>query len=418
MSLVQALHKGRQDLLNAVGVVVMKRNVKLLQLKLKTLFKLSLEAALLLPLVASPAIGKLHDPQGKVPSIKALQPAEEIKLRNWGLDNQEFDSHIHAREAWKITKGKKNIVVAVIDTGIDPQHPDLKDSLWRKKGTDEYGFDFVTNKKNPTDVHGHGTHVAGIIAASAKAAAGASGVAPNVSIMAIRYYSDSASGAVNLANTVKAIHYAIDNGADIINYSGGGSESSSAERKAIERAESKGILLVAAAGNDFRNTDLPGAQYYPAAYGLSNIIGVANTNIRNQLNPTSNWGPQHTHIAAPGDNIFSTFPNGKYGYLTGTSQATAFVSGAAALVLSENSSLSPKEVRDVLMRSADTLDTLKNKVASSGRLNAFKAVKTALALRNGTDMNTTKFAKAPTPQADPLIEEVRRAIGGRSVAFE
>ena len=209
--------------------------------------------------------------------LEKSKPADYVTLRNCGLDNEEQASHINIRKAWDLNnnKGSKSIVVAVIDTGIDPNHKDLKDNLWRKKGTDEYGWDFVTNKKNPEDKHGHGTHVAGIVAASGKARAGAAGVAPNVSIMAVRYYSDSASGAQNLANTVKAINYAVDNGANIINYSGGGAEFSAAEMKAIQRAEAKGILFIAAAGNEYQNTDEAGNSYYPAAYGLSNIVAVA-----------------------------------------------------------------------------------------------------------------------------------------------
>ncbi len=377
-----------------------------LKRKLKVISQLTVEALVLLSIMAIPAVGKMDTSFSK----------KEVKLRNWGLDNQEFDSHIHARQAWAITKGKKNVVVAVIDTGIDPNHPDLKDSLWHKKGTDEYGWDFVLNKKNPTDTNGHGSHVAGIIAATSKGGAGASGVAPNVSIMSIRYYSDTASGAANLANTIKAINYAVDNGADIINYSGGGAEFSAAEKKAIERAEAKGILFVAAAGNEFQNTDNPGASYYPAGYGLSNIMGVAGTNIRNQLVPSSNWGVRHTQVAAPGDNIFSTLPGGRYGYLTGTSQATAFASGVAALVLSENPSLSPPEVRDILMSSSDKLTSLKNKVASGGRLNAYKALKTTLALR---DSGKTRAIAKSDSHFQQLEQEVEKASAGeRRVAFE
>lgn len=304
--------------------------------------------------------------------------SKESPLRNWGLDNKEFNSHINARKAWKITQGKKNVVVAVIDTGIDASHPALKDNLWTKAGSDEYGFDFVLNKKNPVDTNSHGSHIAGIIAGSADNGAGAAGVAPKVSIMAIRYYSDGISGSDNLANSVKAIHYAIDNGAQVINYSGGGAEFSSAEYKAIQRAEAKGILVVAAAGNDASNLDSPGMKYYPGAYGLSNIISVASTNIRNQILTSSNYGMRTVHVAAPGEQIYSTLPRGRYGYMTGTSQATAFVSGLAALILSENPKLKPSEVRDIIMRSSDKLESLASKVVAGGRINAFAALKEAL----------------------------------------
>src|SRR4029077_10572959 len=122
-------------------------------------------------------------------------------------------------------------------------------------------------------------------------------------------------GSVNLRNTVKAINYAIDHGARIINYSGGGPEFSEEEYLAIKRAESKGILFVAAAGNERQNTDLVENYYYPSAYRLSNIISVAATDIHNNLLPSSNWGKKSVDVAAPGENIYSTLPQNKFGYM-------------------------------------------------------------------------------------------------------
>lgn len=367
---------------------------------------------------ADQAYGIAHNLKTALKQSKT-SPSELLVLRNWGLDNDEHPSHINVRKAWKITKGSQKIRVAVVDTGIDATHPDLKDNICRKKGSDEYGFDFVTNKKNPEDKHGHGSHVAGIIGATAKAGAGAAGVAPNICIMAVRYYSDTASGAQNLSNTVKAINYAIDNGAHIINYSGGGAEFSAAELKAIERAESKGIIFVAAAGNEYQNTDESGNSYYPAAYGLTNIIAVAATNIRNQLLPSSNWGKKHVHVAAPGENIFSTLPKGRYGYLTGTSQATAFVSGLAALILSENPKLKPSEVRDIIMKSATKIAGLESKIASGGRIDAYSALRMTLARRDGESSEMlAKLDKEDASERTP--EEVKADASKnakRDVAF-
>lgn len=355
-------------------------------MKVSSLAKFSVATTLALSLgfTATQAFGIAKNITAAALKAETTKPAE-LLLRNWGLDNKEMNSHVNARKAWKITRGSKKIIVAVIDTGIDANHADLKDNICRKPGTDEYGFDFVTNKKNPEDKHGHGTHVAGIIGATAHTSAGASGVAPNICIMAVRYYSDSASGAQNLANTVKAINYAVDNGANIINYSGGGAEFSAAEMKAIQRAEAKGIIFVAAAGNEYQNTDLPGNSYYPAAYGLSNIISVAATNIRNKLLPASNWGKKHVHVTAPGENIYSTLPKGRYGYMTGTSQATAFVSGQAALILSENPKLKPAEVREIIMNSVTKVADLDGKIASGGHVDVYAALRLTLAQRDGKD---------------------------------
>lgn len=366
---------------------------------------------------ADQAYGLVHNLKSALKQT-STSPADLLVLRNWGLDNDEQPSHINIRKAWKITKGSQEIRVAVVDTGIDEKHPDLRDNICRKKGSDEYGFDFVTNKKNPDDKHGHGTHVAGIIGATAKAGAGAAGVAPNICIMAVRYYSDTATGAQNLNNTVKAINYAIDNGAHIINYSGGGAEFSAAELKAIKRAEAAGILFVAAAGNEYQNTDEAGNSYYPAAYGLSNIVAVAATNIRNQLLPSSNWGKKHVHVAAPGENIFSTLPKGRYGYLTGTSQATAFVSGLAALIMSENPSLKkkPAEVREIIMKSADKLANLETKITSGGRINAYNALRMTLARRDGN--SSLKLARLDAEEAgSQAIEAKNEKPAQRGVAF-
>ena len=298
-------------------------------------------------------------------------------FKNWGLTNSQAKSHISALNAWKIEEGSKNIIVAVIDTGVDANHKSLADNMWRDpdiKDKHVYGWNFVTNQPNPIDDHGHGTHVAGIIGAIADPSNGVSGVAHHVSIMAVKYYSETNPGSVNLKNTVKAINYAIDHGAKIINYSGGGPEFSEDEYLAIKRAEEKGILFVSAAGNERQNSDLIENYYYPSAYRLSNILSVAATDINNQLLRSSNWGKSKVHIAAPGENIFSTTPGNRFGDMTGTSQATAFVTGVAALLLSKNPSLKPHQNKEIIMSTADKIPELANKVATDGRLNAFSAL--------------------------------------------
>jgi len=303
-------------------------------------------------------------------SLKKQKPS----FKNWGLENSLSNSHIHAPEAWKITKGNSSVVVAVIDTGIDFSHPDLKANQWKdKKGN--YGFDFVTKKPNPKDEHGHGTHVAGIIGATTNLKAGISGVAPKVSLMAVRYYSPANSGTVNLKNTVKAIDYAIEHNAQIINYSGGGPEFSEPEYLALKRAEAKGILVIAAAGNEKQNTDQMENYYYPAAYRLKNIISVAAITETNNLLSSSNWGKTRVDVAAPGENIYSTLPGSNYGKMSGTSQATAFVTGVAALILSQNPSLKPEQIRDIIVHSVDKSSILKEKVLSGGKVNAYAALK-------------------------------------------
>jgi subtilisin family serine protease len=324
-------------------------------------------------------------------------------FKNWGIANARAASSVDALEAWKIEKGSKNVLVAVIDTGIDANHPDLKANIFHDK-ENHYGFDFVKNAADPVDEHGHGTHVAGIIGAIANPKTGVSGVAQTVSIEAVKYYADSNTGAVNLKNTVKAIEWAVNSGAKIINYSGGGPEFAEEEYVALKKAESKGVLVVAAAGNERSDTDLPENYYYPSAYRLTNIISVAATDINNKLIRSSNWGKTKVDVTAPGENIFSTLPNGRYGFMTGTSQATAFVSGIAALLLAHDPTLTPARIKEIIRGSVDAYSELKDKVASGGRVNAKKAL-LALGIKTPASKETDvirSIARGPSAMVEAL----------------
>ncbi len=328
-------------------------------------------------------------PQSQSSTLSSFQ------TRNWGLSNSQ------AMNAWKIESGSRIVVVAVIDTGVDFTHEALSPNQWHdpeSQGQTVFGWNFVTNRPNPIDDHGHGTHVAGILGAITQPSTGVSGVAPRVSIMAVKYYSENNSGAVNLANTVKAINYAVDHGARIINYSGGGPEFSEEEYLAIKRAESRGVLFVAAAGNERQDTDKVENYYYPSAYRLSNIISVAATDQDNRLLSSSNWGKKKVDVAAPGEAIYSTLPGGRYGTMTGTSQATAFVSGLAALLLSKNPKLTPEELKALIMASVDRIPALENRIATGGRINAFAALRSleqgAIA-RNLEERGVPSFLSGP-----------------------
>ena len=322
-----------------------------------------------------------------VPTLKASS-LSHFETKNWGLNSKAAN----VTSAWTLTQGSKNVIVAVIDTGIDATHPDLKNNLWKAPSSDKhvgsgnvYGWDFVTKSPNPRDFHGHGTHIAGIIGAIANPKTGTAGVAQNVQIMAVRYYDETAPGKVNLANTIKALNYAVDNGAKIINYSGGGPEFSQEEFEAMKKAESRGVLIVAAAGNDHRNTDQEANYYYPAAYqqkGLKNIISVASIDPDGKILPSSNWGAKSVDVAAPGEGILSTTPGSQYGKMTGTSQATAFVSGIAALLLSKQPALTPAQLKDIIFKSVTPMASLRGKVSTNGKVDAYKAV---LAVTNTHD---------------------------------
>ena len=363
---------------------------------------------------------------GKPVPIKTKPEKEMEVLLNdpaisaaWGLKMTD------SQRAWRISQGSRDIVVAIVDTGIDAKHPDIAKNLWVNKGEsglDKFGRDkasnkmdddnngfiddlngwsFVDNTNKLTDDHGHGTHIAGIVGAEGGNGVGISGVAPKVSLMILKYYDSKGTEVNNLVNTVKAIDYAVKMNANIINYSGGGIAPSPDERAAIERAMRKGILFVAAAGNERSNSDLK--KYYPADYGLPNILSVTAIDRFQNVLPSSNFGEQTVDVAAPGNDIISTLPNGQYGYMTGTSQATAFATGVAALVMANNSSLrKADQIKKYLTQTGDSDDKLAGKTRYRKRLNSYKALATQdsdLAFNGMRVENQSKFA-APSAGED------------------
>jgi thermitase len=268
-------------------------------------------------------------------------------------------------------------LVAVVDTGIDADHVDLASHLWHDpKQKSTFGWDAIRNLPNPSDFHGHGTHVSGIIVNQSQGCA---------QIMAIRYYSELDPGSINLKHSIVALNYAIDHGAKIINYSGGGPIFEEDEYLALKKAEAKGILVIAAAGNDHADIDRPDFHYYPASYNLSNIITVASVDANNHWVASSSWGKKQVTTAAWGDGVNSSFPGPNlddlnsahniHRVMSGTSQATAFVSGVAALILGKNPNLTPKNIKRLIVRSTLLLPELKNKVASGGIIDLDKALK-------------------------------------------
>ena len=329
---------------------------------------------------------KLNVEMPKNNSVIMNDPAMHKK---WGLKQSD------ALNAWQLTTGSRDIVVAIVDTGIDVNHPDIKNNLWRNPGEsgldkngkdkatngidddnngyvdDLHGWNFVQGNHKLTDNHGHGTHIAGIVGAEGGNNYGVTGVAPKVSLMILKYF-DPNSASNNLTNTIKAFNYAVKMNAHIINYSGGGLEYSKPEFMAVKRAEQKGILFVAAAGNERTNSDFN--KYYPADYDLDNIISVTALNPTLRVLSSSNYGVRTVDIAAPGEQIYSTLPNSSFGPMTGTSQATAFVSGVAALLMAHNRDFDAKAVRKYILKTGDSLDWLKNKTRTSKKLNVFRSL--------------------------------------------
>lgn len=293
---------------------------------------------------------------------------------------------IGATKAWNITTGNKNILVGIIDTGVDYNHPDLKDNIWTNPGEiagngidddgngfvdDVHGWNFAgVSNNDPMDDNEHGTHVAGTIGAKGNDGRGVAGVNWDVSIVPIKFLTGSGSG--SLSDAVKAIQYATKIGVKMTNNSWGGGAFTQSMFDAIKEAEAKGSLFIAAAGNDSQNADQ--VPHYPAGYQANNVIAVAATTNQDTLASFSTYGKRSVHIAAPGHKIYSTVPNGGYDTFSGTSMATPHVTGAAALVWGTMENASYAEVKDRLLRSRDYVGSLSRKVANSGRLNVYNAL--------------------------------------------
>jgi subtilisin family serine protease len=306
--------------------------------------------------------------------------------RQWGLDNTgqlggKAGADVNAVPAWDVSAGG-DVTVAVVDTGIDYNHPDLRQNMWRNpaevpNGIDDdnngvvddiYGADFKNDDGDPSDDSSHGTHVAGIIGAGGNNGVGGTGVDWNVHLMALKFLDNNGSG--NTADAAQAIDYAVKAGARVINASWGGPAFSFALYKAIRNAGNAGVLVVAAAGNEGSNTDIE--PEYPASYDLPNVISVAATDAGDSLVDFSNYGARTVDLGAPGDDIYSTVPTfanpSGYAYFSGTSMATPFVSGAAALYLSHAPSAPMTQVRDAILQSVDPLPSLAGKTVTGGRL--------------------------------------------------
>jgi subtilisin family serine protease len=293
-----------------------------------------------------------HGATAKAAQVAASDPRA---IDQWALQG---DSPMGAETAWRQTTGA-DVTVAIIDSGIDQGHPDLAPNLWTNPGEiagngidddgngyvdDVHGYDFVENDGNPQDANGHGTHVAGIVAARGGNGIGGSGVAWRAKLMAVRVLDGDARGTTDAV--ASGIRYAVANGARIVNLSLAGPTSTPELESAVQFADAHGVLVVAAAGND--GQDLSASPTYPAAYGESNVIGVAATTRGGGLSSVSDYG-SGADIAAPGEEILSTALGGGYEWRTGTSMAAPAVSGALVLLAAARPDLDANGLRAALL---------------------------------------------------------------------
>ncbi|MBI2949647.1 MAG: S8 family serine peptidase, partial [Verrucomicrobia bacterium] len=318
-------------------------------------------------------------------------------LHNTGQSGGVSDADLDAPEAWDVQFEARDIIVAVIDTGVRYTHEDLAANMWVNPGEtgsnligldkkvnaldddgngyvdDVHGINAILGTGNPLDDHGHGTHLSGTIGGVGGNGLGGAGVAWRVRLMACKFLNPRGEGSIS--DAITCIDYARRHGAKIINASWGSPAfQSAALRDAIDSVRRAGILWVAATGNDGQDNDLN--PLYPASYDLDNIVAVAATERTDKLAPFSNYGATSVDLAAPGDFILSAWnqSNNAYEYLRGTSMAAAYVSGASALLRARYPQESYSQIKDRLLSSIDPLPSLSGKSVTGGRLNLHQAL--------------------------------------------
>ncbi|MED4210661.1 S8 family peptidase [Priestia megaterium] len=309
----------------------------------------------------------LHSKRDINTLIKIYNKLEEVEyaepnhmLKAFYTPNDPFFAYqygpqkVQAPDAWDVTTSNGNIKIAIIDTGVQLNHPELAIKLWP-------GYNFVEGNLNPNDGNGHGTHVAGIVGALTENSLGIAGIAPSASIIPVRALDNSGNG--TLSNIANAITYSTNAGAKVINLSLGSSQGSITLENAINHAWNQGVVIVAAAGNEASNT-----LTYPAAY--QNVIAVASTDINDQKSDFSNYGTW-VEVSAPGSTILSTYTGSYYAYLSGTSMACPHVAGLAALLAAQGKN--NVQIKNTILSTCDPVPGT-GLYWTYGRINANRAV--------------------------------------------
>ncbi|HUT31497.1 MAG TPA: S8 family serine peptidase [Sedimentisphaerales bacterium] len=320
-----------------------------------------------------------------------LLPNDPLFDQLWGMHNTgpsggTADADIDAPEAWCHRTDASNIIVGVIDTGVDYTHADLAANMWVNEaefygspGVDDddngyvddiYGYDFVNNDGDPWDDHYHGTHCAGTIGGVGDNGEGVAGVCWNVQIMALKFLDASGSGYDS--DAIAALEYSMLMGASLTSNSWGGGGYSQALKDAIDNSGDAGMLFVAAAGNDGINTDI--SPHYPSSYDCNNIISVLASDRYDNKSSWSNYGLTSVDLGAPGSDILSCQPGNGYQYLDGTSMATPHVAGACALAWSVCPALGHLQIKDIIMNGTDGVAAMEGLCVTGGRLNVHNAV--------------------------------------------
>ena len=335
------------------------------------------------------------EPDYKVQAI-ATTPNDPKFVDLWGLNNtgQNFgtpDADIDAPEAWDIRTDASNVIVGVVDTGVDYGHVDLSANMWKNpkeipgNGIDDdgngwvddvYGIDTCNDDSDPMDDHFHGTHVSGTIGARGNNGVGVAGVAWKTKIMALKFLCGDGFGFTS--DAIDAINYALITKLNnnyprmVLSNSWGGGGFSQSLFDTISIAKGMGVLFIAAASNDGMNTDT--AIMYPSGYNIDNIISVGASDVTDNRAWFSNYGCSSVDVFAPGDNIESTTPGNSYEFFSGTSMATPHISGMAALIWAKNPGKNWKSIKSAIMNSVDQSAAMSRISVSQGRANLYKAL--------------------------------------------
>jgi hypothetical protein len=328
----------------------------------------------------------------------AVHKKNEQFEKQWALNNVgqkvgkytgKEDADINGPEAWEITKGDREVVLGIIDTGVNYKHPDLVDNMWNNPGEipdngkdddgngyvdDVHGINAMAKSGDPLDDNGHGSHCSGIMGGTNAKNEGISGVNQKVSIIGCKFL--DADGGGRMSDALACMDYfsklktreKYPVNIAAINASWGGGGKSKAMEDAIKALGDNGILFVAAAGNDGENNDFVSS--YPANYKLANIISVAASNNKDELAYFSNYGKKSVHVAAPGMDILSTVLDDSYDTFSGTSMAAPYVTGLIGLLKSKDSSLTPKQLKNLVIAGGTDLPSLSSKVISGRRIRA------------------------------------------------
>jgi subtilisin family serine protease len=370
--------------------------------------------------------------------ISQEAPNDSLFSQQWGLNNlNTSEADINMLEAWDIEPGDPNVIVAVIDMGFDVTHSDLQNNIWKNPGEipengidddqngyidDIIGWDFVNQSEgyddgssdfkdednDPTMAQSsHGNEVIGVLGATTNNSIGIAGVTGRCKMMLIRagYLNKEGKAVLSGASISKGIIYATDNGAHVINISSGSNKYSNSYHDVLKYAIDHGVVIVCSAGNEGSNSPV-----YPAAYDLDGLISVGATTDEDKPALFSNRG-DWVDVSAPGQHIVSTMNNDRYGQIHGTSFASPIVAGIAALLVSHYPDWTPTQIQARIMATVDVRESLKDANATSGRVNAYRALLNS-EMDSGTDTGSNNNTTGNTVQPEPVVPSSDDGGGG------